>query len=545
VGLKPKKATKKRSSVGKPKYFALLRALAATIIVVLANVLKLDTLIYVLLSVVSLLIAGFDLIMGAVSSIQERKLLTYEVLTLLTAIVVFIIGSVLEACLIAIFYLVLKTALEYLLLKVDASTDDYIAEGKPDDSAILKAILSQKEATETTAEAKLLLVLDAFTKAAVFVGVLYAIFMPLITDISYYDSVRRGLMLVLLSSPLPLLVSLPVSAVVGISSSASYGVFIRDAETLEKTARLNTVVVDKSDVVTVGTPVLVSYTSPVFDNDTFLRLAAYVAYNSEQRIAAPILAAYKGEYRPEMIKDFKEIFGNSMEITINKIPICLCTKEVLDTRRIALPSFENREGLVLYMTVGGKYAGGMQFSEELRGNIKYAVEDLRAANDINVILVTEDSRRLSKLMADELDVDEFICECNSAKKLESIEFASSRLDESEVLMYVSAENLGYHTAANIDARVGCSADNADMLLADKGLELLPFACFTAKRTLKIQKENIAFAILIKLILIILAFAGIVTLWFVLMADMVAALLTVINTSRISDISVIEKLQNKL
>ncbi len=544
MGLKIKKDIKLPSLKGL-NYRALARAGIAILLLIIANSLNLDKLIYSIILLAAILVAGFEIIFAAVSAIQNKDYFSYNIIILFSAIVAFIAGCKKEAVLLVVFYQIFKTLLDFLSRRVKATATDYISEEKPEDLVILRAILSQNEASETSAEEKLQPFLDSFAKAAVLVGIIYAAFMPLITDLTYVMAIRRGLMLILLSSPVSLLASLPISSIIGISHSASCGVFFRDAETLEKTAKLNTIVIDKADVITDGAPALVSFTSPVFDNDTFIKLAAYVAYNSEQRIASAILGAYKGNFHPEIIDSFKDIPGNSMEISVKNIPICLSTKEVLDTRRIDIPAFEEREGLVLYMTVAGRYAGGMQFSESVKHGTKSAVEEIKAISDINVILVTEDSRKLSKALADELDVDEFICECNTNKKLESVEYAVSRLDEDDVLMYISAENLDYHTDAAIDARIGYAADNADMLLASAGLEGLPYACSTAKRTGRIQKENIAFAVLVKLVLIIMAFAGIATLWFVVMADFVAALLTIINTSRISDTSLITKIQERI
>lgn len=544
MGLKPKSNIKMPSLKG-INTLSLIRAAVAIVLLIVANSINLDKLIYVLISLAAILVAGFDVILAAVTSVQKKDYFSYPILILLAAAAAFIAGCIKEAVLLVVFYLIFKTLLDFLVMRVKETATDYISEDNADELVILRAILSQEEAAEPKIIEKVSPYIDSFAKAAVLVGVLYAAFMPLITDITYIMSIRRGLMLILIASPLPILTSLPISSIIGISHSASCGVFIRDAETLDKTAHLNTVVIDKANVVTCGAPTLVSYTSPVFDNDTFIKLAAYIAYNSEQRIASAILGAYKGDFHPEIIDKFKEIPGNSLEISVKGIPICLCTKEVLDTRRIEIPAFEDREGLVLYMTVAGRYAGGMQFSEEINPSVATSIEEIKAVSDIDVILITEDSRRLTKRLADELDVDEFICECNTEKKLESVEYAVSRLDEGDVLMYVSAENLDYHTDADIDARTGYASDNADMLLTDRGIEGLSYACTAAKRTNKIQKENIIFAIIVKLVLVVMAFAGITTLWFVVMADMVAALLTVINTSRISDSSVLTKIQEKL
>ena len=524
---------------------SLIRAAVALVILIVANVFNFDKLIYILVALAALIVAGFGLILAAVKSIERKDYFSSQMLILVAAAGAFGAGCMREAILMLILGLILVTILDYIVYQEKLHTENYISDVNSDEFAILKAILSQKEAYETTLEAKLLPILDSFAKAAVLVGVLYAIFMPMIVDMTYLSSIRRGLMLILVASPVSMVASLPVSSAVGISTAAAYGAFIRDGKTLEMTGRLNTVILDKSDVVADGTPKLVSYTSPVFDNDTFLKVAAYIAFNSEQRIASAISNVYFGVVHPEVIGKFRAIPGNSMEMLVNGIPICLSTRTVLDSRRIQAPVIDETDGAVLYMTVAGKYAGAMQFSHAMNSNAKEVVEDIKNVTDAEIILFTEDSRRLTKIAADEILADEFVCECDTAKKLEAVEQVVTRADEADVIMYVTAENLDYHTSADIDGRVGYSADNADMLLAGSGLESLPYACAAAKRTKKIQRENLILAIAVKLVLIVLAFAGFATLWFVILTDTVAAILTVINTSRISDESFTSKLNDRL
>ena len=540
---------KKEEKPSKPNtvdYISLIRIALSVIIVILANSLNLDRLIYCLVILAAILIAGFDIIFSAVDAIAKKDYFNYELLILVAVVAAFSAGCHMEAALLVIVYKLCKFLLDFLVSYVKDTATDYIPDEMFREAAFLKEIISRPEAGKTSAEDKAVPIMVLFAKAAVLVGVLYAIIMPLISSLTYVASIRRGLMLIIVASPLPVIAALPISSIIGICHSAACGVFMRDGDVLEMASKLDSVIIDKAGVVTDGAPEMISFKSPVFDNETFLKLAAHVAYNSSQRIAGPILRAFKGEIRPEIVDTFKEIPGSTMEASVKGIKVALSTKEVLDARRIEAPEISDSFGTVLYLTVEGKYAGGMQFNEEISLMAEDAIYELESVSGAKITLLTDDNNTRSSMLAEKLSVKDYICECDTYKKYDTVARIASKMRQSDTLMFVSAEDLDYHTDASIDAKVGTTSDGADMLIAGCGngtlpLSCLSYACSAAKRTKTIQRENMIFAVIIKLALIILAFTGTATLWFVVLADMVAALLTIINTSRISDVSIITKL----
>lgn len=540
------KKAKKLPSDNSFDFLTVIRIAAAVALLIFANVLTLDNLIYKLILLAAILVAGFDIVLSSVNLIVEKKYFEYDIFILVATVAAFSAGCPEEAALLVIIYKLCKFLLDYLVGHVKATATDYIDDNKQREIEFLKDIICRPEAGKTSIEDKLAPIMDLFSKAAAAVGILYAIAMPLITNITYVASIRRGMMLIIVSAPLSVLASLPISSIIGICHSAACGVFMRDGETFELAAYLNTVIIDKAGVVTSGSPDLISFTSPVFNNDTFLNIAAHIAYNSSQRIAAPILRAFNGELHPEIIDTFKELPGNGMEISVKGVPLALSTKEMLDTRKIAIPAGSEMDGTVLYMTVAGKYAGGMQFNEKISPYAEAAISDLETVSGARIALLTDDNNAKSLNLAEKLSIKDYICECDTYKKYDAVKHTASKMRNSDVLMFVTSEELEYHTDADIDAKVGNSTEGTDMLIAGCGkgslpLSSLPYACSAAKRTHSIQLENVIFAMLIKLVLIILAFAGIATLWFVVLVDMVAAMLTIINTSRISDVSIITKL----
>ena len=339
--------------------------------------------------------------------------------------------------------------------------------------------------------------------------------------------------------------SLPLCSVAGLSLSAAYGVFIKGAKTLEDTGKVTAIIYDKADVFTEGTPKLVSMSSPILDNDTFLQLAAYTAYNSEQRIAVPIVSAYGGDIISEYVSEFREIPGCGMEIKLRGRNVLLGTLELFEARGITIPAEGLKKGYVLYMAVSGSYAGSISFKENINPFAESVISDFAAMGNIKSILLTEDGREVSERLARALNVEELHYECDSAKKADIIKQCADDLPEGAKLLYVSAENLDYHTAADIDAKVGYAADNADMLMSNIGIFGLPVAYMASRRVKRLSVENLAFTVFIKAVLVFLALTGNATIWFIVAMDFAASIAGVLSIARLPDAPLKEQVKEKI
>lgn len=533
------KAVYKRNIGNYINFVVVIRTIIAAVVLALANSLA-DDFVAVIVMITALLIAGYDLIISSYFEIKAKRFFSYKCILSFAAIFAFCMGFYRESVLLVILYQVGYVLLNYVAKRTRATITDYVPEENTRDIAMLRSIINRPDAGKSSLQRSIEPYLDIFVKAILAVAVLYAAIMPLFTDLSYSMSIRRGLMLMLTALPFSVISSLPICSITGISCSAAYGVFIKNTDVLYRAHDVNTVVFDKSDVFCDGVPKLVSITSPVFDNSTFVRLSAYVAYYSDQRIAAPIVSAYKGCVNPEIIEDFADIPGCGMEVSIRGIKIYIGTAELLEARGVELPDGETGKDFALYMVISDRCAGRLDFSENLSPYAKTVVEDFRNLGNINSVLLTEDSRGASERLADQLGIQRVFSECDSMKKMNAVEEVLDELNAGEKLMYVSAENLDFHTAADIDAKVGYASEEADMLMSNVGVFGLPVAFMLSKRTKDISVENVILAVLVKVILIILAFTGGATMWFIVFIEMVTAALTVLNASRIPDESLILK-----
>ncbi len=506
-----------------------VRILASAAMLILANTLDLSSFISVILSVAAALIAGFDLVLNAIESIGRKNFFDSNFILVFAAIVGFAASCEKEACLLIIMYQVGAILLDYALYRSNREMLKLIsAEGGYLDIGKVSELLSNPKVKTGTLYKKSIPVADMLLKAALVVGILYAVVMPLISEMTFVMSIRRGLMLIIAAAPASALISLPLCSETGVAYSTIYGSIIEDAEVLEKMSSVTTAVFDKDYVLSDGVPKLSSISSPILDNGTFKALAAYIAYNSQLRIAAPIVSAYKGTVMPDYIESFTDIPGSGMEISIHGVQLCIMTKEVFDLRGIAIPESEIRDGLTFYMAVAGKYAGRLTFKENVNPYARDLISDLGNDCGIKTVLISEDSEIATAAFASAIGVDEFHYGCAADEKAEVVQDIKDALDPGDLLAYISSGSGELHSAADIDVRTAEDEEGDIYMTAGMGL---PAVYTISKQILHRQKINLAAIAVLKLILIIMALTGAATMWFIAFADMILGSAAVLNATR--------------
>ncbi len=511
----------------------VVRAFLSVLLLILAYSINASAFLSVLILAAAALISGFDIILDAVDkALRKRDYLNNQLLICLCSIACFCVECYIETIVMLAIYQIGRTCLSIAIRKTGRVFYSAVSADDREGSLRLRSILSSPAGAENSVMEKYLPYFELFSKAAFIVGVLFAIAVPLITDMSYVMSIRRGSMLIISAVPISALAALPVYSLAGISRSAEYGVFVKDAKTLENTGCVSAVIYDKADVFTDGAPKLASVSSPILDNDSFLKIAAYTAYSSEQRFAAPIVSAYGGDIIPSYISDFRDIPGCGMVMLLHGKHIILGTRELFDAKGIAIPDSDCKSGYVLYLAVEGQYAGSLTLKEKLNPYAESVISDFSALGKIKSILVTEDGREVSEKLAKSLHVDELHYECGFTEKADIIQKCRDQLAPDQKLMYISADNLEYHTAADIDAKVGSSLDSADILTSNVGIFGLPVAYTSAHTVKHLSIENLIFTAFIKLVLVVLSLTGSATLWFIVMLDFAASLFGVLNVVRL-------------
>ena len=510
----------------------LLRVALSAALLIAAYSVNAASLVSMLMLIAAALICGFDIVLAAVDKIiKKRDYLNDQLLVCLCAIACFCIGCYTETIVMLVVYQLGRTCLNFVIRKTKLGFYGAVSPEDREGSLRLRSILNSPESLKNSVFDKYMPYLELFSKAAFIVGILFAAAVPLITDMTYVMSIRRGSMLIIAAVPISALAALPMYSLAGLSRAAEYGVYIKNTASLENTGDLASVIYDKADVFTDGTPKLVSVNSPILDNESFLQLAAYTAYSSEQRFAAPIVSAYSGDIITSYISDFKDIPGCGMEISLHGRSVLLGTGELFDAKGISIPDTERKSGYILYLAIGGRYAGSLTLKEKLNPYAESVISDFAALGGIKSVLLTEDGRDVSERLAKALNVDELHYECGFTEKADIIQKCKDQLAPDEKLMYISAENLEYHTAADIDAKVGTEFENADMLMSNVGIFGLPVAYTASHMVKRLSSENLVFTAVIKFVLVVLALTGSATLWFIVLLDFAASVFGVLNVVR--------------
>ncbi len=510
----------------------IMRAAISAALLIAAYSVNAASLVSTLMLIAAALICGFDIILAAVEKIiKKHDYLNDQLLVCLCAIACFCVGCYTETIVMLAVYQIGRTCLNFAIRKTKLGFYSAVSPEDREGSLRLRSILNSPSSLKNSVFDKYMPFLELFSKAAFIVGVLFAAAVPLITDMTYVMSIRRGSMLIIAAVPISALAALPMYSLAGLSRAAEYGVYIKNAAALENTGELAAVIYDKADVFTDGTPKLVSVNSPILDNESFLKLAAYTAYSSEQRFAAPIVSAYSGDIITSYISDFKDIQGCGMEISLHGRSVLLGTGELFDAKGISIPDVERKSGYILYLAIGERYAGSLTLKEKLNPYAESVISDFAAMGGVKSVLLTEDGRDVSERLAKALNVDELHYECGFTEKSDIIQKCKEQLAPDEKLMYISAENLEYHTAADIDAKVGTEFENADMLMSNIGIFGLPVAYTASHMAKRLSAENLAFTAVIKLVLVVLALTGCATLWFIVLLDFAASVFGVLNVVR--------------
>lgn len=510
----------------------LLRVALSAALLIAAYSVNAASLVSMLMLIAAALICGFDIVLAAVDKIiKKRDYLNDQLLVCLCAIACFCIGCYTETIVMLVVYQLGRTCLNFVIRKTKLGFYGAVSPEDREGSLRLRSILNSPGSLKNSVFDKYMPYLELFSKAAFIVGILFAAAVPLITDMTYVMSIRRGSMLIIAAVPISALAALPMYSLAGLSRAAEYGVYIKNTASLENTGDLASVIYDKADVFTDGTPKLVSVNSPILDNESFLQLAAYTAYSSEQRFAAPIVSAYSGDIITSYISDFKDIPGCGMEISLHGRSVLLGTGELFDAKGISIPDTERKSGYILYLAIGGRYAGSLTLKEKLNPYAESVISDFAALGGIKSVLLTEDGRDVSERLAKALNVDELHYECGFTEKADIIQKCKDQLAPDEKLMYISAENLEYHTAADIDAKVGTEFENADMLMSNVGIFGLPVAYTASHMVKRLSSENLVFTAVIKFVLVVLALTGSATLWFIVLLNFAASVFGVLNVVR--------------
>lgn len=373
-----------------------------------------------------------------------------------------------------------------------------------------------------------------YTPTVIALAFLILIIPTLIMHKDFTTWVYRALSFLVVSCPCALVVSVPLSFFGGIGGASRKGILVKGSNYLELLANLETVVFDKTGTLTKGN-FKVQNVDAIGDKDELLKIAAYAESFSNHPIARSIIESYGKEINKQDIKEYEEISGHGVSAIIEGKKVLLGNSKLMKKIGITVKE-ENNSATVVYIAIDEKYAGKIEIADELKEDSKVAIENLKKQGIKKTVMLTGDREKVGKDVAEKLGIDEVYTELLPTGKVDELQkllnnkkgnvaFVGDGLNDAPVLAMadVGIAMGGYGTDAAIEA--------ADVVIMTDEPSKICEAIQTAKKTIKISKENITFAIAVKLTVLLLVFLGVATMWQAVFADVGVTVIATLNALR--------------
>ncbi|WP_088553886.1 heavy metal translocating P-type ATPase [Calderihabitans maritimus] len=378
-----------------------------------------------------------------------------------------------------------------------------------------------------------------YTPAVVFGALALAVVPPLIIPgATFSEWVYRALILLVISCPCALVVSIPLGYFGGIGGSSKSGVLIKGANYLEALTNLHTVVFDKTGTLTKGVfRVTDVKPSNGFTKQEVLKYAAIAEANSNHPIAKSILEAYEGNIDQDKIEKYEEISGHGIKAVYDGKEISAGNDRLLHRESIVHENCVG-EGTVVYIAVDGTFAGYITIADEIKEDAVKALTELKKLGVKRTLMLTGDDHSVAKKVASKLSLDAFFANLLPEDKVSKVEELMKELPAKAKLAFVGdgINDAPVITRADVGVAMGglgsdAAIEAADVVIMDDAPSKLATAVGVARHTRKIIIQNIVLALGVKAIFVTLGSFGMATMWEAVFADVGVALLAILNSTR--------------
>lgn len=515
---------------GTPDLIFIGRMVLAAILLLLGAFVIKNEVIKIILLVLSAVAAAYDMCLQAFDSVLDRNYFATPILLLFVAFVSFFVGFPEEGAAMLLLYQLGLLVIAYVEKRTRGSAMQLLTSQDPEFVERVTELFGKDDAGKLQMEPAVLRSADFILKIAMVFSLLYIFILRRLGDYTYSVCIHRALMILTAAIPASVVVAMPYTALVGLCYSARHGVLFHDGKTMEKTADVNVVAFDKAGIFSSSAPELQSYHSDILDEHTFMSFVAHAVYYSEQPFAKAIPALGDEDYRLDVISDFVDVPGCGVELKIGGSPVILAKANYLAARGTQVPETEEN-GELFYLVVGGRYVGYLNIASQVNENGSELLEGIRETGMRELVLLTEDGAGESRRMAEDLGFDEVYGECDNERKLKHIEDLNQGTRNHVMFLY--ANGVEAHSAADVDVRLSKKAKYADVVVAPEEANELPFAIQVSRRMCQVAKVNAIFVFAIKALMVFLSMIGFSSIWFVMFMDIAAVLATLLNAIRVT------------
>ena len=378
-----------------------------------------------------------------------------------------------------------------------------------------------------------------YTPIVVIAAVLLAIVPPLIIkNATFSEWIYRALSFLVVSCPCALVISIPLSFFGGIGAASKMGILIKGSNYLEAIASTEIIVFDKTGTLTEGVFEVQKVEAIGISKEELIKMAAYAEYYSNHPISLSVKEAYKEKIDEKQIVETQELSGFGIVAKINKQDVLVGNEKLMNDNNIEFTRC-NDIGTILYVAIDNKYCGYILIADKIKKDSQNAIKNLKKNNIKETVMLTGDRKSVGENVAQKLGLNKVYTGLLPAGKVEKVEELLKKKSEKGKLVFVGdgINDAPVLALADIGIAMGglgsdAAIEAADVVLMTDEPSKIVDAIHLSKRTMKIVKENIIFAIVIKVLVLILSAFGLSTMWEAVFADVGVSILAIINALRI-------------
>lgn len=374
-----------------------------------------------------------------------------------------------------------------------------------------------------------------YTPAMVLLALFVMIYPPL--TFSYHNWniwIYRGLIFLIVACPTALVMSIPIAFLGGIASAARQGIVIKGANYLEDLSKADTFVFDKTGTLTEGEFSVREIYAEQGTEEELLKIAAHVESYSNHPIAQSLLNAYDGEIDKDLVSNIKQIPGYGLSGDYDGKRIHVGNFRLMEKYDIEVDEFDST-GTVVYVSVGTEYMGAIIIEDAIKYRAKWTMKYLKDKCKAVLVMLTGDTRSAGYAVAKELKMDYAYTDLLPSDKLEQLEDFLTIQDDMEKLVCVGDGVNDAPVLARADIGIAMGAlgsalaiEAADIILLEDELPKIVDAIKISKETLRVVNQNIAFAIAVKVIIVLLALVGYFGMWEAIVAEVGVVFAAIMN-----------------
>ncbi|SFV00169.1 heavy metal translocating P-type ATPase [Butyrivibrio sp. INlla21] len=384
-----------------------------------------------------------------------------------------------------------------------------------------------------------------YTPVVTIGAVLLAILPPLFGQLSFADSIKRACIFLIVSCPCALVISVPLGFFGGIGASSKIGVLVKGSNFLEAAAGITRIVFDKTGTLTKGefavTEVNVDSGAGISENELVTMAAAGEA-SSNHPIALSIMNHYKkisgnSDVDRSLLSDAKEIAGHGISVNYKGKELLVGNQKLLNENKISFTESDSA-GTVVYVAYDGKYMGCVVISDIIKDGVKDALKAMKSAGVKKTVMLTGDRKKAALYVANEIGIDDALYELLPADKVDRVEKMLLEGDNGSKLAFVGdgINDAPVLMRADVGIAMGslgsdAAIEAADIVIMDDDISKIPTVIRIARKTLRIVKENITFALVVKAAILILGALGLTTMWLAVFGDVGVAVIAILNSMR--------------